>query len=460
MKKFYLGSICIVLIMISACRKPSLMSDEQYDERLSGGANTVFDESSSAFSFVFPRLSGRELKAHELGDASFERVFVSAPAPLNPGLGPIYNNVSCISCHAADGRGKAPNIGEDLLSLLLRISIPGKDEHGAPMAAPGFGGQLQSHAVFGVKPEAIVTTSYTIKYIGLSDGTQVEMREPSFNLSNPYTALPSNLEVSPRLAPPVFGLGMLEAIAESDIVAHADESDIDGDGISGRANLVWNARTKNKELGRFGWKAGQPNLTQQTAGAYNEDMGITNSIFRMESSYHQPQYSFPTFEDQRTEISDSILETVSFYMRTLSVPARRNVEDVQVKNGKKIFRELGCAKCHIESYRTKVDMSFPLLSNQLIHPYTDLLLHDMGEELADNREEYLATGYEWRTPPLWGIGLTKKINGHTNFMHDGRARNFMEAILWHGGEAKNAREKYKVLSYSERLALQRFLESL
>jgi CxxC motif-containing protein (DUF1111 family) len=443
-----------------ACRKPESISNDDYDERLSGGSNTVFDESSTAFSNSFPSLTGRNLLAHELGDASFERVFVSAPSPINPGLGPIYNNVSCISCHAADGRGKAPNVGEDLLSLLLRISVPGKDNHGAPMAVPGFGGQLQSHSIFGVKPEASIITNYDYQNSLLDDGTSVELRRPNYILTNPYEALPTNMEVSPRLAPPVFGLGLLEAISNADILANADEDDLDGNGVSGKANQVWNATKMISELGRFGWKAGQPNLKQQSAGAYNEDMGITNPIFRNESSLNQTQFTFPTYENNQTEINDSILSTVAFYMQTLAVPARRNVDDPAVLKGKSIFRNIGCNNCHVENFRTAVNVAFPALSNQLIHPYTDLLLHDMGEELADNRSEFLANGKEWRTPPLWGIGLTKKINGHTNFLHDGRARNFTEAILWHGGESQVSRKKFKALNYQDRLALQRFLESL
>ena len=258
-----------LLIIEVSCRKPEPIDIEQYDERLSGGTNTVFDETSSAFSNIFPSLSGSKSIAHNLGDASFERVFVSAPAPVNPGLGPIYNNVSCISCHAADGRGKAPLEGEGLLSLLLRISIKGTGIHGEPKAVPNFGGQLQSHAIFNIKPEADVITQYTYSEVSLNDNTIVELRKPNFIISNTYSSMPNDILVSPRLAPPVFGLGLLEAISVNEILSHADEFDSNNDGISGKPNYVWNTVTNKVELGRFGWKAGQPNLKQQSAPERN-----------------------------------------------------------------------------------------------------------------------------------------------------------------------------------------------
>lgn len=211
-----------LIVIILSCRKPNTFDESKYDERLSGGMNTVFDESSASFTHMFPTLSGRNALAHDLGDVSFERTFVSAPAPVNPGLGPIYNNVSCISCHAADGRGKAPEFGEGLNSLLLRISIPGKSVHGEPKAAPGFGGQLQSNAIFGKSPEADVVTKYVYSTEFYSDGESVQLRKPIYEISNSYVALPSDLQISPRLAPPVFGLGLLEAISEKDIKANED----------------------------------------------------------------------------------------------------------------------------------------------------------------------------------------------------------------------------------------------
>jgi CxxC motif-containing protein (DUF1111 family) len=263
--------------------------------------------------------------------------------------------------------------------------------------------------------------------------------------------------ISPRVAPPVFGLGLLEAVDESSILALADEQDLNKDGISGKPNYAWNIVEGKKTLGKFGWKAANPSILQQSAGAYNEDMGITSFVFPHESSTGQSQYDGL---DDEYEVSDSILYAVEFYIRTLAVPARRNADDAMVLQGKKIFTEAKCVACHVPRLRTKVDVSFPEISNQVIFPYTDMLVHDMGTELADNRPDYDATGQEWRTAPLWGIGLTRVVNGHQNFLHDGRARTLMEAIMWHGGEAEQSKEYIRTISGSDRAALIKFLESL
>jgi CxxC motif-containing protein (DUF1111 family) len=269
--------------------------------------------------------------------------------------------------------------------------------------------------------------------------------------------LPSNLQLSPRIASPVFGLGLLQAISEKDILAHADEQDANHDGISGKPNYVYNYIAKNTELGRFGWKANQPNLLQQVAAAYNGDMGITSFVFPQENSYQQVQYDHLLDE---TEISDSLLHAVSFYIQTLAVPAARNMKNLSVQNGLKLFNQIGCNMCHVNNYTTATDIRLPSASNQRIKPYSDLLLHDMGEGLADYRPDYRATGYEWRTPPLWGIGLTAIVNGHTNFLHDGRARSLEEAILWHSGEAENAVNQFKALRKNEREDIILFLKNL
>jgi len=424
---------------------------------LSGGSQTVFMEGSGAYSQPFPNLDESKLEVHEIGDLGFESSFVTAPAPLHSGLGPVFNNVSCASCHIGDGRGKAPLPGESLQALLIRISIPGSGMYGDPMPVPGFGGQLQQRSVNGALPEADVNIIHNYLTDYFADGTPYELVVPQYSLTNPYTALPGNMMMSPRVAPPVFGLGLLEAVDASDIIRYADISDLNGDGISGKANMVHDAVKNTMALGRFGWKAGQPNLKQQTAGAYNEDMGITNPIFNKESCDGQSQYDH--FDDD-TELTDSLLHAVTFYVQTLAVPARRDADHPDVLAGKDLFMNSGCGSCHRPSMTTKVNVAFPEMSNQVIFPYTDLLLHDMGDGLADLRPEYQADGYEWRTPPLWGIGLTKAVNGHTNFLHDGRARSLTEAILWHGGEAENSKNKFKQMSASDRQKLITFLESL
>ncbi|MBX2924647.1 MAG: c-type cytochrome [Chitinophagaceae bacterium] len=448
----------MISMMVFSCNKFDGEYNNPDDEWRSGGAQTVFDQSSKAFGHIFPTgLSETLERVHEIGDAQFSATFVSSPAPVNPGLGPIFNNVGCASCHIGDGRGKVPRAGETSVLMLFRISIPGQGVHGEPNPVPGFGDQLQNRSNIGIKKEGDVLISYDEQSFYFDDGETYQLRFPTYTITNTYTAMPPDVMLSPRVAAPVFGLGLLEAVSDAEIMSRADENDIDGDGISGRVNIVWDFANNTASLGRFGWKANQPNLLQQVAAAYNQDIGITNKIFPGESSWGQPQ------ADNRQddpEISDSLLHSVEFYVKTLAVPGRRNLDDATVQQGKQLFTGAGCTKCHVPAMRTAVHVAFPAISNQLIHPYTDLLLHDMGDSLADNRPDFLATGREWRTAPLWGIGLTQKVNGHNNFLHDGRARSLMEAIMWHGGEAASAKNNVKAMSVAERAALVRFLESL
>ncbi len=424
----------------------------------SGGATTIFLSSSASFQQPAPNLFGERLVFHQEGDLAFEQNFVPAPAALNAGLGPIFNNLSCASCHTSDGRGKPPMPEEILSSTLIRLSIPGTNEHGGPNPVPGFGGQLQHRATFGVAPEADVIVSYTESIGTYGDGTTYSLRRPVYQLTNSYIPLPSNVMISPRVGPPVFGLGLLEAVPEETIVALADELDADGDGISGKPNYVYDAKYKQMMLGRFGWKANTATLYHQTAGAYNEDMGITSPLMPVESCHGQPQAAGQ--EDDDPEITDKVLDAAVFYVQSLAVPARRKIGDAVTKKGEKLFADAGCVKCHTPKLKTGLHPTVPEVSYQTIRPYTDLLLHDMGDGLADNRPDYRADGREWRTPPLWGIGLTKLVSGHTFFLHDGRARNLEEAILWHGGEAESAKEFFRRLPKADRDALIAFLNSL
>ena len=466
MKNCLIGIILISLIsVIIGCKSdsPSIIGiDKSFDPTgaLSGGDTTIFDASSHAFSIPAPNLSAAALEKHLDGDVEFEAVFVTAPAEVNPGLGPIYNNISCVNCHSRDGRGRPPNVDEKFVSMLFRLSLPNKEnsESGKPpIPVPGYGTQLNNRAIYGTPAEGSVNIEYTEQPLTAEDGTRIHLRYPNYTITDTYKPLPDVVEVSPRVAPVVFGLGLLEAIPEETILTFADESDVDGDGISGKPNYVWDVVEKRYTLGRFGWKANQPNLLQQVASAYHDDMGLTTSLFLLENSFGQPQH---TKNSTTPEISDEILDVVTFYVQTLSVPARRNVDDPQVMHGEQLFAQAQCANCHIPTLRTSILPGVPSVSNQTIHPYTDMLLHDMGPDLADNRPDFHASGSEWRTPPLWGIGLVQTVNGHTNFLHDGRARNLMEAILWHGGEAEKSREITLQMSKTERDALIAFLESL
>lgn len=444
------------IAMLTRCNKADVFPDDGYDTRLSGGAATVFDATSKAFTHPITGMSARDIQFHELGDAQFEQTFVSAPAPVNSGLGPVFNNVSCISCHHNDGKG-TPTAGFNNSSLLIRLSLPGKDANNGHLPIPGFGNQLQDKSVFSSFPEAQVNITYTDVPVTYPDGTIVTLRKPSYQLTNPYIPLPATYEISPRMAPPVFGVGLLQAIPESTILSFADPDDLNGDGISGKPNYVYDGLTKTTELGRFGLKANVNSLVHQVASAFQQDMGVTSYIESHESTEGQLQYD--KLNDD-PELPDSIINSVIFYVKSLAVPARRNVTDPDVKAGEQLFAQISCAKCHIPTIQTGVDLSLPQISNQRIHPYTDLLLHDMGEGLSDGRPDFLATGTEWRTMPLWGIGLFPKTNGTPFYLHDGRARTIEEAILWHGGEAENAKQQYMNLSKTDRDKILKFLNSL
>ena len=444
-----------MIFVLNSCFKDS---DDNYIDAIdinrayAGGETTIFTMSNIAYSSPAENLSGALLAKHIEGDTEFGAIFVTAPAPLNPGLGSVYNNSSCIKCHPSDGRGKLlVNDINGFTSLLLRISIPGVDENQGPLPVPGYGTQLQNHALPGFLPEVSYELNITEHSEFLADGTMVSLRKPNFSISDTYLSLPTNYMLSPRIAPPIFGMGLLEAIPESDILAAADENDADGDGISGKPNYVFNPNSQQMELGRFGWKANAPTVHIQVASAYHDDMGITSPVFPLDE-YDDGQPDDP-------EISAEILDIVITYCQTLAVPAARNVEDKQVKKGYRIFQDIQCAKCHIPQQRT-LNAQLEALSNQIIFPFTDMLLHDMGPELADNRPDYAASGREWKTRPLWGIGLQQIVNGHTEFLHDGRARNITEAIMWHGGEAEVAKNNFMNLSTQDREALLLFINSL
>lgn len=457
MKKLsVIGILSFFVFAFSMCHKSGVFDNANYDDRLSGGAATVFDATSKAFTHEVNGLSERDQHVHELGDVAFEQTFVAAGAVRFGGLGPVFNNVSCISCHHNDGKG-TPTAGYATSSLLFRLSLPGVDEHGGPVAVPGYGLQLQDQALFGVSCEAKINISYTDVPVTYPDGSVVTLRQPSYTMADQYMPIAPGYLLSPRLAPPVFGTGLLENIPENEILANVDEKDANGDGVTGRANYIYNPYTKKTELGRFGLKANTSSLMLQVATAYQQDMGVTSYVQPVESMYGQSQYDKKTDDP---ELPDSILNAVEFYVRTLGVPARRNTTDPDVKKGEALFMQANCSGCHKPAMQTGVNVTLSQISNQRIHAYTDLLVHDMGEGLADNRPDFLATGREWRTMPLWGIGLFDKTNGTPYYLHDGRARTIEEAILWHDGEAKNAKTQFMKLSKADRDRVIKFLQSL
>lgn len=432
--------------------------DETPDPALKpGGATTVEVDFVNSFQQPAANLNAAETVEHFAADGAFGAIFVTAPAVNFGGLGPIFNQNSCETCHGLNGRAGFPANPEiDPGGLLLRLSLPGSGSHGEPLGVPGFGGQFQNKAIFGVQSEGQVSVSFENEIRTFLDGTKQELRRPIFSIKNPYSTLPAGVMISPRIGPPVIGLGLLEAVPEAVILEKEDPADNNGDGISGKANRVYSVENQQVMLGRFGWKAGQPTLLQQTAAAYLDDMGLTSFLFPKENSEGQPQAD-PAADDP--EIDDETLRLTTFYTQSLAVPAPRNFTQKEVVAGRKLFQKIGCENCHRATMTTGAS-PFPFLENQQIFAYTDLLLHDMGPGLADNRPEFLADGQEWRTPPLWGIGLTKTVNGHTNFLHDGRARSLLEAVLWHGGEAEKSRQNFEKLTATERESVIRFLEAL
>lgn len=453
-----------ILLLLFACKDSIKELTPEENEELMGGQQTIFNQSSTAFSLPSPGLTGLDELYFFTGNSFFNQNWVSAPASTTArdGLGPTFNSRSCSSCHFKDGRGKPPEFpGELATGYLVRLSIPGSDIHGEPLPDPNYGGQLNDQAIANISEEGIVQISYSEINGSFEDGTTYTLRKPELNISGlNYGPLDAGIMFSPRVGNQMIGLGLLEAISESTLHDLEDELDADGDGISGKINHVWDYANNKTAVGRFGWKANQPNLLQQVAGAFIGDLGITSSIFPQENCTGSQMACMSAANGGSPEIEDENLEKVTLYASNLAVPARRDWDNLEVLKGKQLFLDSDCGACHIPKILTGTHERFDHLSNQEIRPFTDLLLHDMGEGLADGRPDFEASGSEWRTAPLWGIGLFETVNGHSYYLHDGRARNLMEAILWHGGEAEAAKNKVLKMRSSDREALIKFLKSL
>ncbi|KGY12192.1 thiol oxidoreductase [Vibrio tubiashii] len=463
--KLYTKTILASLIGLSAS-----FSVQAYDTK-SGGGTSVKKEGANAFSLPAGNLPMSKRLDFSVGNSFFRNPWVQAPASTDArdGLGPLFNTNGCQNCHIKDGRGHPPEEGDiHAVSMLVRLSIPAMTPEqkqaiikDGVIPEPTYGGQLQDFALQDQVPEGRIQITYTDVPVTFADGTVVTLRKPDLAITHlGYGTMHPDTQMSARVAPPMIGLGLLESIPEETLKAWADEQDKDGDGISGKVNMVWDVRANDFAIGRFGWKAGQPSLMQQNAAAFNGDVGLTSNLFPNENCTSKQTICDDLPNGGSPEVSDNILDFVEFYSQHLAVPIRRNVDDPQVKLGQELFAQSGCESCHKTNVKTAVRDNLPALSNQTIHPYTDMLLHDMGSGLADNRPEYLANGQEWRTPPLWGIGYTEEVNGHSYFLHDGRARNLMEAVLWHGGEAEVAQKKVLKFNQNERDALIAFLNSL
>jgi CxxC motif-containing protein (DUF1111 family) len=446
-----------------------------------GTALAVADASATAYSHPIPGLTAEQAELFALG----RRMFVNRWAffwfeNAEFGRGPTSNAQACTTCHTDNGRGLVggtphlPTVAADgqpldhhitvpfepAPNLVVRIGLPGEDAHGGPKPHPQYGDQLQN---FGVKGVVAAEGRFTLRWVEetqrLDDGETVLLRRPQMEIVDlGYGALGDEAMTALRLAPPLVGLGLLEAVPETAIEALAARAPVDG--IRGKANRVWDESQRQTVLGRFGLKANHGSLREQVAIAFFNDIGLSTPVYPTQNCPPLSRQCPELMTAGKPEITSLRLAATELYVRALAVPARRSAGDAQVQRGERLFEAARCTVCHVPELETGAYPPLPQLAHRTIHPYTDLLLHDMGEGLADGRPDYLASGSEWRTPPLWGIGLSSTVNGGDAFLHDGRARDFAEAILWHGGEAEVSRRAFRRLARAEREALLAFLRSL
>ena len=466
---------------VAAVTKPAtdFSAAERYEAMSAGATTSIAAVNADSFSHFSANLAFEEEESFRLGNALFSKLWVSSPSSTqaSDGLGPLYNARACRSCHIRDGRGHPLEERTDATSMFLRLARPAAnpEEHAAldtfremSLPDPVYGRQLQDLAVPGLKAEGRMAITYTEEAVTLAGGEIVHLRRPAYSVTGlAYGDLDPATTLSPRVTQPMLGLGLIEAIHEADILALADPDDRDGDGISGKAAVTLDPATGKQTLGRFGWKAQNASVRRQSAEAFAFDIGLSTPDLPLHAGDCMPAQADclarPTGVQPRLGDSEApapVLDLVTFYAENLAVPARRKASFPETLAGKRVFYETGCASCHHPKFVTRRDAANKAHAFQLIWPYSDFLLHDMGEGLADGQAVGVATGREWRTPPLWGIGLTETVSGHTFFLHDGRARNLTEAILWHGGEAEAARDRFAALEKQDRDALLTFLESL
>jgi CxxC motif-containing protein (DUF1111 family) len=431
----------VKLLAIALCLAACSDTAAPEDDRQQGGDTTVDDRTLDAFTHAAANLTADQAAVFQAGRGPFDFHW---EIPL---LGPQFNNDACFGCHGSNGRGLSQIGGDTLVSqALIRISlldgtpaVPGGD-----VPVPGLGLQLQDHATIGLS-EVVVSQSWITHTETYGDGELVTLRAPMVvPRRHDGTTLGDEVRMSYRQGPALIGLGLLEAVPADALAALADPDDADGDGISGRMNQVWDPVAQATVLGRFGHKATQPSLRVQVADAFATDIGLSNKLL--------PE------PDGSRDVADDQFEQTLFFVSTLAVPAAAP-QDATARRGRQRFDDFGCARCHVPTLVTG-DFEIPQLANQTIHPYTDLLLHDVGDLLSDARRDFLAEGVEWRTPPLWGLGLAQVVEPLATFLHDGRATSLAEAILWHGGEAMAAREAFRLAAKQDRDALLAFLQTL
>lgn len=473
MKKKSLLLILLTLVMVEvlSCKNnadpvnPVVEPVAETDEEFSGGKEgTISDDTFNAFGNSLPSLTSDEIDRFVIGNSFNRNAWVAAPSSTTArdGLGPLFNATACANCHSLDGKSNPFDTETKPSSaLLFRLSVPGQGAHGEPVDDPNYGGQFNQRAINQAEFEGEVEVSFSEIKGAYPDGTAYSLRKPVYSFKNlNYGAMNGTL-ISPRTAPPMIGMGLFDAVTEQTILAHADPDDANNDGISGKPNYVWDVKNQKKVIGKLGWKANQPGSEQQTAAAFNGDLGITSNLFPKENLTEEQFRRYGSLPNGgNPEVEETILQNVVFYIRSLAVPARRNWKDKEILAGKQLFEKANCSGCHLPKMETGNYDSPKYVSKQVIRPYTDLLLHDMGDGLADNRPDFDANGKEWRTSPLWGLGLQVIVSKHTFMLHDGRARNVEEAILWHGGEAEQSKQAFMKYTKDERAGLLKFIDSL
>ncbi|SFK52791.1 CxxC motif-containing protein, DUF1111 family [Methylophaga sulfidovorans] len=396
------------------------------------------------------------------GRRLFEQMWVIAPSLDDDidGLGPLYNSISCLQCHPANGRGHAPDKPEQKLDAML-VRLSQLDKKGNIITPhPVYGEQLQDKAVPSVKAEGHVSMAYRYFNVTLKDGTAVPMREPKVMLSQAAYTDFSDVLTSARIGPALIGMGFINAIPAEQIIANADPDDLNGDGISGRVNWIKDSMTGLTHIGRFGYKANVASLKAQVVNAFHGDLGITSSIHPKENCTLVQSDCLKALSGGEPELREAQLNAVTVYMQLLAIPKPLSIDNEQLLLGQQMFNKSNCLACHHAKFTTSKETKPQQLASTTISPYSDFLLHDMGEGLADGRPDQGATGREWRTTPLWAIGLSKIVNSHANYLHDGRARTLLEAILWHGGEAQASQQAVINMSSEQREALLNYLQRL
>ena len=486
---FMLFTTTIIYFSISGCTQRSGINP-------SDPAGTASTHSLSNADLELPAasLTTDQLPTFHAGKALAHQPWVKAPTitDARDGLGPLYNAPTCLACHMGGGRGILPADGKTpVFSALLRLSLPaesGSDAlllHEGSVPHPVYGDQLQvqsttlSHELRRKKPtemaangklapEAYLYIDWKTKLFTYPDGQQVTLSHPKARAEYlAYGPVADTVQTSLRVAPAIHGMGLIELIPQSEIAALADPDDLNRDGISGRVNQVWDKRSQSTQPGRFGLKANRSSLEMTVAGAFANDVGISNPLFPSQPCT-QPQtlcqQQINGNNAEGFELPDNLLLLVTDFNRALGVPSRSSELIARTEQGAELFVQTGCTQCHHPEFNTAESSRFPQLGNQKIWPFSDFLLHDMGPDLADGRPDFLASGSEWRTAPLWGmasvIAISQRFHQRLGLLHDGRAGSVEEAILWHGGEAAAVRQAFTQLPQPERKALLQFVESL